>query len=335
MTTPLVSVVMPVYNGERYVKNAIDSILSQSFTELELIIINDGSTDSTTSLLKDVSDPRVRLFQQPNCGLAATLNRGIGLARGVYIARQDHDDISLRDRISKQVSFMRSKPECVLLGTAAEIWIDDAPSGRFHDHPTDNETLQFDLLFNNPFVHSSIMMRKEVVMRIGGYCTDSTRQPPEDYELWSRMAREGQVANLRDRLVVYREVPNSISRSKANSILNGVVNISSENLAIACGRNSPTTDTLNLAALTHSAVNRLSENLNLGEMVAVIRIAANSINAGAPSPLLLDRVNNTVNNIEYQYFKYGLPTSEFDLLFLKLKYYFFKSIAKIYTDKSI
>lgn len=335
MTTPLVSVVMPVYNGERYVKNAIDSILSQSFRELELIIINDGSTDSTTSLLKEVSDPRVRLFQQPNCGLAASLNKGIALARGVYIARQDHDDISLRDRISKQVSFMQSNPDCVLLGTAAEIWIDDTPSGRFHDHPTDNETLQFDLLFNNPFVHSSIMMRKEVVMRIGGYCTDGTRQPPEDYELWSRMARQGQVSNLRDRLVVYREVTNSISRSKADLILNGVVNISSENLAIACGRNSPTTDTLNLAALTHSAVNRLSENLNIGEMVAIIRIAANSINTGAASPLLLERVNNTVNNIEYQYSKYVLPTSELHLLFLKLKHYFFKFIAKIYADRSI
>ena len=335
MTAPLVSVVMPVYNGEKYVINAIDSILSQNFTELELIIINDGSTDSTASLLKEVNDPRVRLFEQPNCGLAATLNIGIGLARGVYIARQDHDDISLRDRISKQLSYMHSNPDCVLLGTAAEIWIDDAPSGRFHDHPTDNATLQFDLLFNNPFVHSSIMMSKEVVMRIGGYCSDSNRQPPEDYELWSRMARQGQVANLKDRLVIYREVSGSISRSKADLILNGVVNISSENLAIACRYNSPTIATLDLAALTHSAVHRLSDNLNLCDMVAVIRAAADNINTGAPSPLLLERINSTINNIEYQYSKYAALTFDLHLLCLKFKKFFLKFIAKIYTDKSI
>jgi hypothetical protein len=142
------------------------------------------------------------------------------------------------------------------------------------------------------------------------------------------MARQGQVANLQERLVFCREVLGSISRSKAKSVLNGVINISSENLTFACGRNLPTTATLDLAALKHSAVNRLSDNLNLCEMVAVVRIATDNINTSAPSPLLLDRINNTIINIEYQYSKYTLLTFDLHLLFLSFKYYLFKFYRK-------
>ena len=117
MQSPLVSVLLPVYNGEPYLKAAIDSILAQTFTDFECIIIDDGSSDGSSALISSVDDPRIRFYQQPNRGLPATLKRGLSLARGVFIARQDQDDLSHSDRLRLQVAYLQSHPECVLLGT--------------------------------------------------------------------------------------------------------------------------------------------------------------------------------------------------------------------------
>ena len=228
---PTVSVVLSVKNGGHDLPKALRTILNQSFADFELIAIDNGSNDGTGDYLDSIVDPRVRIYHQADAGLAAALNRGISLARGQYIARQDHDDLADPSRIAKQVAFLDAHPEHALVGTRAEIWVGDKPSGRFHDHPTQNEILRFDLLFNNPFVHSSVMIRKSALDRVGVYTTDPARQPPEDYELWSRIARQYRVANLAERLTVYREVPSSMSRAGAQPFLEKLVAISSENLA--------------------------------------------------------------------------------------------------------
>src|ERR1700722_19986529 len=232
---PTVSVVLSVRNGGSDLPEALGTILNQSFADFELITINNGSTDGTGDYLDSIGDPRVRVFHQADAGLAAALNRGISLARGRYIARQDHDDLADFSRLAKQVAFLDARPEHGMVGTRAEIWVGDTPTGRFHDHPTENEILQFDLLFNNPFVHSSVMMRKSALDQVGGYTTDPARQPPEDYELWSRIARHYRVANLAERLTIYREIPSSMSRVSAQPFLEKLVTISSENLAYASG----------------------------------------------------------------------------------------------------
>src|SRR3984957_4448784 len=169
---PDVSVVLSVRNGGSDLPKAIDSILTQTFTNFELIAINNGSTDGTRSYLDNIADPRVRVFHQADAGLAAALNRGISLAQGRYVARQDHDDLADPSRIAKQVAFFDTHPDHALIGTRAAIWIGDRPSGRFHDHSADDQILRFDLLFNNPFVHSSVMMRKAALDHVGGYATD-------------------------------------------------------------------------------------------------------------------------------------------------------------------
>src|SRR6267378_876440 len=203
---PSISVVLPVYNCPHYVGEAIDSVLAQTFSEYELILIDDGSTDDTPSVLTRYKDSRIRLVTQDNRGLAATLNRGIELATGRYIARQDQDDASLPERLEKQIAFLDAHPNCALVGTWAQIWKERAPTARAHRHAGDDATLKFELLLNNPFVHSSVMMRKAALDRVGVYSTDKTRQPPEDFELWSRIAREYAVANIPEMLHVYREV---------------------------------------------------------------------------------------------------------------------------------
>lgn len=290
---------MPIYNGAADLVKALDSVLSQTFEDFEVIAINDGSKDDSAALLNAVVAPRVRVIHQDNMGLAATLNRGLSLARGALVARQDQDDLSHPERLARQVSYLQSNPDCILLGTAAQIWVGDEPTERAHDHPTEHSLLAFELLFNNPFVHSSVMMRRDVVLGIGGYATEKARQPPEDYELWSRIARQGRVANLAERLVVYREVAQSMSRVGSNPFLDHLVTISAENLAFAHGQVQPDSVMLDVAALTHSAFHRLSRRPHIRAMTHAVENAARWV--ARDDPAVQARAADRVRILQYQW----------------------------------
>jgi glycosyltransferase involved in cell wall biosynthesis len=278
---PDVSIVLSVRNGGADLPKAVESILSQSFTNFELIAINNGSTDGTRDYLDGIVDPRMRVLHQTDAGLASALNRGISLARGRYVARQDHDDLADPHRVAKQVEFLDAHPDHALVGTRAEIWIGNKPSGRFHDHPTDDADLRFGLLFNNYFVHSSVMMRKAALDEVGVYSTDRTRQPPEDYELWSRIARRFRVANLPERLTIYREVPTSMSRDGADPFKERLIVISAENFAAATmGAPEPQRVHLDLASLVHGAPERMSRDADIEAMCAVLAAAGTAIFGG-------------------------------------------------------
>ena len=225
----MTSVLMPVYNAESTLDASLASALNQTTPPDEIIAIDDGSADGTAAILARAEEPSVRVFSQPNRGLAATLNRGLSLAKGRYIARLDNDDLALPDRLARQVSFMQQHPEVAVLGTWAEIYAGDAPSGRFHRHPTEPARLRLDLLFDNPFVHSSVMLRADVIRSFGGYRVEGNRFP-EDYDLWSRVAERHQVANIPEVLTIYREMPGSMMRTGGDEILRNVVRISSRNL---------------------------------------------------------------------------------------------------------
>ncbi len=315
--SPLVSVVLPVYNGAADLPKAIDTILTQTFADFELIVIDDGSSDGTAAVLRALRDPRVRAVHQDNTGLAATLNRGTALARGRYIARQDHDDWAMPTRLEKQVAFLETHQDCALVGTRAEIWAGDRKTGRAHDHPTDNAALQFELLFDNPFVHSSIMLRKSALDAVGGYSTDRSRQPPEDYELWSRVARHYQVANLPERLTVYREVPGSLSRVGPNPFQEKLVLISSENLAHATGCTIPEQRHRDVAAMTHGAYRMMSRKPDIDEMCHVIAEAGDCIRASAPYSDVSERALARIKHLRLEHYRrrtalrHLLPVIEF------------------------
>jgi len=302
MTTPLLSVVLPVYNGAKDVRQAIDSLLAQTFTDFEILVINDGSKDETAQVLNRISEPRIRILHQDNMGLARTLNRGISLSRGRYIARQDQDDLSRPTRFEKQLAFMEANQECALLGTWAEIWRDNAPSGRYHDHPTDDPSIRFELLFNNPFVHSSVVLRKDAVLSVGGYTTDKSRQPPEDYELWSRLSRRYMVANLPERLHIYREVHSSMSRTGPNPFLEKLVLVCSENIAHSIGSSEVSPEIVDIAALTHSAIQYISPHPDLMKMVQVLLDAGHRIAKASPNSDVLQRLEERINILHRQYF---------------------------------
>ncbi|MBB4361489.1 hypothetical protein GGD65_002511 [Bradyrhizobium sp. CIR18] len=275
---PTVSVVLSVRNGGVDLPKALETILTQSFTDFELIAINNGSTDGSREVLDQIADPRVRVYHQEDQGLAAALNRGISLARGRYIARQDHDDWALPTRIAQQVAFLDANPDHALVGTRAEVWVGNSPTGRFHDHPTEDGDLRFALLFNNYFVHSSVMMRKTALDQVGAYTTDRSRQPPEDYELWSRIARRFRVANLPERLTIYREVPTSMSRDGVNPFMEKLILISAENLAAAStGVPEPQPVHRDIACLAHGQPDKMSRDADIEAMCAAIVMAGKSI----------------------------------------------------------
>lgn len=280
---PRITILLPVYNCPRYVGAAIESILAQTHADFEFLIIDDGSTDDTPSVLERYADPRIRHVRQANRGLAGTLNVGIEMARGELIARQDQDDLSHPERLARQLAYFQANPSCVLLGTAAEILEGETSSGRFHRHPTDSTQLRYELLFNNPFVHSSVMFPRAVVRAEGGYSTDPARQPPEDYELWSRLARRGPVANLPDPLLIYREIPGSMSRVGPSPFRERLVRICAENISLAAGARTNDPAALQIAALIHGAPELAGSKLDFVAMKKVLLAAVETIDPDSES----------------------------------------------------
>ena len=233
-----VSVILPVYNGAPFLKQAISSILSQTYTDFELVVIDDGSNDESVEIVKAIADHRVRLIaNEINLGLPATLNKGIANSTGKYIARQDQDDFAAPNRLARQVGLMDANSDIGLLGTWAKI-LDEGVDGEWiasgeHKHPVDDATLRWRLLWNSPFVHSSVMMRRNIFDAVGGYATEPERLFPEDYDLWSRIAKISSVANIPDFLQFYRQTPNGLSRIKNELIREGVYRVGEKNLGMS------------------------------------------------------------------------------------------------------
>jgi glycosyltransferase involved in cell wall biosynthesis len=211
--SPVISVVMSVYNGERFLREAVESILNQSFLEFEFIIINDGSTDGSAAILKSYqSDRRVRVYDQENRGLIESLNRGCKLARGKYIARMDADDVSLKDRLAKQVDLMEKHPQIGVMGGATE-WIDaNGKALTIIRNASGDRELRAGLLRGNPLCHSTVLMRKDAFDATEGY--RAAIVDAEDYDLWCRISDHFQLANLEEVVVKYRIHPGQISVRK-------------------------------------------------------------------------------------------------------------------------
>jgi glycosyltransferase involved in cell wall biosynthesis len=267
---PKISIILPVYNGATWISAAISCVLEQTFTCFELIIIDDGSKDESWAKISEFQDPRIRAIRQYNKGLASTLNIGIGLAKSKYIARQDQDDIMHAERLQKQYEFMENHPECVGVGTWANILSNDQISGRCHRHPVHWDAIKLFLMFDNPFVHSSMLFRRDMATTIGGYSEDPERQPPEDYELWSRMAREGILLNIGETLTAYREVEGSMSRNGVNPFLKKVVRISGENLHAVLQGSFSLEQCVAIASLYHG-VSASYENSSPLEVLRMLR----------------------------------------------------------------
>lgn len=217
---PLVSVVTATYNDERYIESSIRSVLSQDFTDFEYIVINDGSTDNTEAIVTKLQqeDERIRLINQDNSGLVASLNRGLKEARGKYIARIDGDDEWLPHKLKTQVEALEANEELVLVGGGAEIINQNSvPTGSILNVSRD-EDIRLGLCLFNQFNHSSVVYRRQVALEAGLYPNTC---PAEDYDLFSRFAEYGELANIPYAVFRYRISDGSISsqrRSEQNAL---------------------------------------------------------------------------------------------------------------------
>lgn len=204
---PLISVCMPVYNAERFVAEAVTSVLGQTRRDFELLILDDGSTDGSLAILKRhaEADPRIRLTSRPNRGLAATLNELVDQARGEFIARMDSDDISLPERFERQVRYLQAHPDCLVVGCQALVIDTDGDplcvwfQGQTHEE-LDAQNLRVDRQAS--LCHPSVMMRRGAVLEVGKYSEQWLHG--EDLDLWLRLAERGRLGNLPEVLIKYR-----------------------------------------------------------------------------------------------------------------------------------
>lgn len=209
---PKVSVLMSVYNGKDYLKEAIDSILGQTFTDFEFIIVNDGSTDSTREILDSYSDERIVVVNnESNLGLPASLNEGIRIARGDYIIRMDADDISLPDRIKVQFEFMESNPDIDVCGTPVNVF--GALKRRWYP-PTNHEDIVARFLFESNLYHPTVIIRRDLITCEEFYNLEYIYA--QDYDLWVRLMIKGATfANIKTPLVLYRTYNNQKNKTSA------------------------------------------------------------------------------------------------------------------------
>ena len=200
---PYITVLMSVYNGSKYLKEAIDSILNQTFRDFEFLIIDDGSNDIITiNILKNINDERVRILTNDhNLGLVGSLNKGVMFAKGIYIARMDADDVCDPTRLAKQMEFLEAHPEVGLIGSSANQ-IDSR--GRVIGHqimPVSDLEMRWSAMFSNPLLHPSVMVRRNLFDQ---FQYDANYFPAEDYDLWTRMMTVTQMVNIDERLLNIR-----------------------------------------------------------------------------------------------------------------------------------
>jgi glycosyltransferase involved in cell wall biosynthesis len=268
VTTPLVSVVMSVYNGERYICEAIQSILNQTFSEFEFIIINDGSIDGTGAILDRYErvDGRISVYQQEHCGLIASLNRGCRQARGKYIARMDADDISLALRLKRQVHYMERHPEIGVLGTWIEYIDENGMRGKDWRMPTVPGLIGWSLLFGTCIAHPSVLMRRDVIERLDFYHPEALYA--EDYDLWTRVCIVSRIANIPEILLQRRLWHDSVCSRHSEVQEQNVVKIMHSKILLLLGSEVSCETIANLRRLvTESIIVDLQQVQSLATLV--------------------------------------------------------------------
>ena len=210
-STPAISVLMPVYNAGRFLAPAVESVLAQTFSDFELIAVDDGSSDDSGKTLAELSarDARIRVLSQDNRGIVATLNRALELARAPLVARMDADDLSRPDRFAKQVAYLREHPEIAVLSGAMDLIDANGTYQRTDLFPTAPDAIKRELPDRCCICHPAVMARTLTLRSVGGYRVNA--EHAEDYDLWLRVAEDGRIANLPDVLLSYRIHPKTIS----------------------------------------------------------------------------------------------------------------------------
>ena len=229
----LVSIIMPTYNGSAFIQKAVESVLDQTFKNFELIIVNDGSTDDTEKIIKDLAsnDSRIVLIKnEKNLGIQKTLNKGVAISRGEYIARIDDDDIWCdKEKLKNQINFFALNPDHVLVGTGVVVVDENNKEKKRYLMPVTDKDIRKTIIFRNRFIHSSVLFKTSAFQKVGGYNESQDVRNVEDYCLWLGLGRVGKFANLATYSVVYTERAGSLSGKNRLSQYKKMLNVSKMN----------------------------------------------------------------------------------------------------------
>jgi glycosyltransferase involved in cell wall biosynthesis len=245
---PRLTVLMPVYNGEKYLPSALESVLQQSYLDFELLVIDDGSTDRTATILQVCAeqDSRIKVHHQVNQGVASSLNNGLNLAQGQYLARMDADDLSVPHRFITQVDFLDRHPEITLVSSNCSLIDEDGQilTSRYLPGGIPPWQIEWELYWSNPIIHSSVMGQTAAFITSGRYPT--YRPHAEDYGLWTRMVKKYSMTVLSDPLVSLRKHHENVSRVGNVALIESMLDIARELLLDRQGC-SPSANNLGLA----------------------------------------------------------------------------------------
>jgi len=273
---PLVTVLLPVRNGEKWIRESLESLKAQTFTDFEVLLIDDGSTDNSIVIAQECQVPGLRILTGPRQGLARALEFGVNNSRGSLIARQDQDDVSLPQRLERQVHILECNSEILLLGSRAlEIDEEGKIIGTIKV-PSSNESISQNLILFNPFIHSSVMFRKWAVVQVGNYWAPSSEPYPEDFDLWSRICALGECRNTEETLIKYRRTATSLMATAQGSLAKGGSQIAIKNFKHVLGGKvlSPKEEVLISFFYVRDRKISLNEAVRLGTLLLRARFAS-------------------------------------------------------------
>jgi glycosyltransferase involved in cell wall biosynthesis len=287
---PLVTVLMPCYNSSDYLESCIESILSQSYANFELLIVEDGSTDDTPKILKKYQDKRIRCITNiVNKGVTFSLNKGLKLAKGEYLARMDADDIMLPNRLALQVDFMEKNPDYGMVGGWHEVINQKGRVIQKLERFTDHNQLKLQMLFSNPFMHPAITIRTKLLKQLK---YNEKFELCEDYELWTRVSSVAKVANLPHYLLQYRLHGNNLSNSNGELL--------KKNLSVLITREL---DKLKVAHNNEELVLHLAMSLGYGSKYFNTNEKINKLNNWLDKLLIAGGISKNKNALEFKKFK--------------------------------
>ncbi|NJS13559.1 MAG: glycosyltransferase [Sphingopyxis sp.] len=292
---PPLSVIMPVHNCVSFVEAAVRSVLNQSFNDFEFLIVDDGSTDGTTDILRQLTaaDPRIRLAEQENRGIVASVNRMVGAARGTFVARMDADDVSLPERFARQIAFLTGHPDVGAVG-AQYVEIDER--GHVNDpgirHPTGVAAVRARMTIEQPFSNPTVMFRAEALRSVGGY--REAFGACEDYDLFLRLSRTTALDNLPDVLLHYRRSAGQMSVANNSAQTHQAVMAVFAHQEVLAGRPDPFVGVSQIPSLDridqHVGRAGVAQALR-GEIAARLRFSPMALR-GAEFALMLDHARS-------------------------------------------
>jgi len=273
--TPVASVVLPVQNAEKWIAACLNSLDQQNFQDFETVLIDDGCTDSTVPIAQSLGLSNLRVVQGRKEGLAAALALGVNVSRGEYIIRQDADDVSHHERFERQIAYLEAHPECVALGTSAQLIAEDGRGFGRISPPVSDRAIRLRMTIRSPFIHPSMAIRRKALLNAGNYQSPNSDPYAEDYDLWARLARQGTLANLSDQLIQYRVTTQGVSRARWHPIAKSAQAIAADSMQMWLDRELSDSER-ELVGMFHGRSRRISvsEALTLLGLLFAARVKA-------------------------------------------------------------